>query len=184
MARMLAAGQLLAGVPVWAEPTPPRAVESTEAAPPPEEPAVVKVNRQVPAVTAPPQTVSFSLLPTAEEIAKARVFAEPIVPVRGQPGTLENRALASALTQYIADGGGEHFEALEGFLEGHPTSVWRPALLMNLGVVYRHTGYYSRALAAWQEAWAVAKGATAPTRKPSPTRQWASWRSFFLALAA
>ena len=164
-ARLLVAGQVLAGAPVWPAPPVPRTIEATEPFPPREEPPLVKVNRQVPLVQAPSQTVSFSLLPTAEEISRARIFSEPLVPVRGQPATLETRALASALTQYIAAGCGEHFEALEGFLEGHPTSVWRPALLMNLGVVYRRTGYYSRAVGAWREAWELAKGATAPSEK-------------------
>ena len=44
-----------------------------------------------------PVGLRFSANPTKEEIFKARVFEEPLVPVGGEPSTQENADLATAL---------------------------------------------------------------------------------------
>ena len=56
-----------------------------------------QANRRVPVVKPVPQTPVFSTWPTVEELFRARVFEEPLVPVRGTPSPEENRALAQAM---------------------------------------------------------------------------------------
>jgi hypothetical protein len=131
-------------------------VATPSSAVPPARPKV-KVNRTVPSVDPPALAPSFSPAPTEEEIFRARVFDEPLVPVGGPPGAAENAALAAAIRSYLRDGGGENVRALTYFIGAHPASAWRASLLASLGVVYRRTGHVSRALAAWSEAWALAK---------------------------
>ena len=46
----------------------------------------------------------------------------------------ENSALASALTSYAKREGLDDFSSLTGFLETHPQSPWRAALLLDLGL--------------------------------------------------
>jgi len=125
-------------------------------------PAPPKVNRTVPKVTPPPAMPVFSAQPTEEEIFRARVFEEPLVPLRTRPSPEENKALSQVLMSYLTLGRDQGPPALEAFLEAHPVSPWRASLLTSLGLVYRRTGYYSRALLAWEEAWALAKGETEP----------------------
>jgi RHS repeat-associated protein len=132
----------------------------------PEKPASaapkVKVNRTVPSVTPAPARPVFSAEPTDAEIFRARVFEEPLVPIGGPTNPSENRALAAAISVYLDQGGGEQLDALRQFLASHSTSPWRASLLAGMGVVYRRTGRFSRALAAWDEAWALARSSTEP----------------------
>jgi RHS repeat-associated protein len=112
-----------------------------------------------------PSPPVFSAQPTTEEITKARILAEPLIPT-GTPSAEENAALASALSAYqSAYQNGvdvENTQDLETFVAMYPASPWRGALLMNLGLVYKHRGYFSRALQAWEAAWSALKGATEP----------------------
>jgi RHS repeat-associated protein len=116
-------------------------------------------NRRVPSVKPVPRSPVFSSWPTVEEIFRARIFEEPLVPIRGTPTPEENRALARALQAYLQGGSGENVLPLVVFLEGHSISVWRASLQLNLGLVYVRTGYYTRAVRTLEDAWAVAKGA-------------------------
>jgi len=52
----------------------------------------VKVNRTVSKVKAPKTGVEFSANPTTQEISRARVFEEPLVPIGAEPGADENVA--------------------------------------------------------------------------------------------
>jgi len=97
---------------------------------------------------------------TSPEIRGARVFEEPLVPVGARASAGENEALSRALAAYRQSGAGEDVSAIARFLEEHPRSVWRASLLMNLGLVHRRTGYFSKALADLDEAWQLAKGET------------------------
>ncbi len=145
----LAVGQVLIAVPTEAFASPRRQA-------PPEGP---KVNRTVPKVSPPPEQPAFSAQPTESELFFARAFPEPLVPVLGTPSVQENQALATAILTYRANGGGEQTAPFEAFLEAHAVTPWRASLQLNLGILYRHTGYFTKALAAWEEAWAIAKGA-------------------------
>ncbi len=128
-------------------------------------PVTVKVNRTVPQVSRPLLTPRFSVVPTEEEVFRARVFSEPLVPVGGRPTGEDNAALTRALEAYLTAGGGDATRALEDFLGQEPSSPWRPSLLLSLGQVYVHAGRPSRALRVLREAWDSAKGATEPRAK-------------------
>lgn len=134
-------------------------------APTDEPPAVltpkhVRVNKTLPKVPPPDGRVGFSPNPSDEEFLHAG-FTEPLVRV-GSPGSsLENQALAQAIVAYRRSAGG--LTPLEGFLNTYPGSSWRGPLLINLGIVYRYRGQYSKALADWQEAWNLTKTLTDAT---------------------
>lgn len=147
LAWLLVLGQLSWAMPVQA------AAQSQDPTP------QVKPNRRPPSVKPVPQTPVFSAWPKDEEIFRARVFAEPLVPI-GASTPEENAALARALTAYQRRGGGERNEDLVAFLEGHQVSPWRASLQLSLGTVFRRTGYFTRALVAWEEAWGIAKSAS------------------------
>jgi hypothetical protein len=117
-------------------------------------------NRTLPPFEPPGTELEFSVSPTAQEFFHARIFEEPLVPIGGEPGEGGNSALASALLQYSRRSGPDDFTSLTSFLENHPRSPWRAALLTGLGLEYYNTAYYSRALEAWEEAWVLGQKAT------------------------
>lgn len=123
-------------------------------------PGLRAVNRTVPKVFPPKTGLEFSANPTIQEIFRARVFEEPLVPIGGQPSADENAALTAALLGYAKRSGPDDFASLTGFLEKHPKSPWRAALLTCLGLEYYNTAHYSLALEAWEKAWPLAKDAT------------------------
>jgi len=125
----------------------------------------VTVNRVIPPIGPLKSGLEFSASPTPRDFFDARVFEEPLVPIGGEPTTVENAALASALLQYAKRAGPDDFSGLTGFMERHPVSPWRAALLTNLGFDYYNTARYSKALEAWAEAWKLAKEATDPQAK-------------------
>lgn len=90
------------------------------------------------------------------EISRARVFSEPLQPTR-LPTEAENQALLQGLSKFAARSERDDFSGLTKFLTEHPDSVWAVALLTNLGMEYYNTGYYSRAITAWQRAWQLGK---------------------------
>jgi RHS repeat-associated protein len=121
--------------------------------------ARVTPNRTVPQVAPPKTALESSASPTAQEVFRAQVFAEPLVPIGGEPSPAENAALAAALLGYAKRSGSDDFSSLTGFLATHPTSPWRAALLTDLGLEYYNTAHYSLALDAWEKAWPLAKDA-------------------------
>lgn len=133
------------------------------AAPPSKSPGnssqLVKPNRTLPVVQPPSMRLEFSAQPTVQEIMQARVFEEPLVPIGGEPVPDENSALATALLGYSNRSDLDDFYSLTGFLEKHPQSPWRAALLTDLGLEYFKTARYSKALTAWQEAWSLGQNA-------------------------
>ena len=104
--------------------------------------------------------LQFSANPTIEELVRARVFDEQLVPTGGTPGAAENAALSSALVEYSKRATPDDFSSLTAFLQKHPRSAWKPALLTSLGLEYYKAAYYSLALEAWQEAWVLGQNAT------------------------
>jgi hypothetical protein len=73
--------------------------------------------------------------------------------------------LASALVRYDQRRQIDDLSALTGFLAQHPHSGWRVALLLDLGLAWKHYGYLSRAIDAWEAAWREGKMATGPYRR-------------------
>lgn len=125
----------------------------------------VKVNKTVPRVEPPSNGLAFSANPTAQELFRAQIFEEPLVPVGGEPTAAENDALAAALLGYAKRSGPDDFSSLTGFLERHPKSPWNAALLTGLGLEYYNTAHYSLTMPAWSEAWRLAKDATESSGK-------------------
>ena len=119
------------------------------------------VNRTVPKVPPPAKELSFSATPTDGEFLRAGLFVEPLAPVSVTTGQ-ENRDLAQALLAYRdavqKSGANDAVEPILAFLETHPNSVWKPALQLDLGIVYRQTGHFSKALAVWQTGWNETRG--------------------------
>ncbi|HKQ38302.1 MAG TPA: RHS repeat-associated core domain-containing protein [Verrucomicrobiae bacterium] len=102
--------------------------------------------------------------PSADDISRARVFDETLVPI-GVPDAAENAALARALVDYSKRRTVDDFSSLTEFLKRHPDSAWKAALLTCLGLEYYNTAHYSVALEAWREAWELGQKATDLTGK-------------------
>jgi hypothetical protein len=100
-------------------------------------------NRHLPAFAPPARAIAFSRTPTAEEIFRARVLPEPLVPIVDDPSPDETAALARAVEAYARAGRPDQTAPFEAFLDAHPRSAWRAAVLANLaGVLTR--GAFSR----------------------------------------
>jgi hypothetical protein len=100
--------------------------------------------------------------PTADELFRAAVLPEALVPVTGEPTPSDNRALAQALHQFSARQEPEDVSALMRFVERHPNSPWRVAVLVNLGLLHYQAGRFSLTFPAWEEAWTLGRPATEP----------------------
>ena len=124
----------------------------------------IKVNRTVPAVVA-PRALSFSDEPKDGEFFNSHVFSEPLVPVGEQRNVDENKALTIAITTFSKAADAEHTDILTAHLVRFPNSPWRASLLANLGAIYRSTGYWSKALKAWEESWKLLHSETEPKTK-------------------
>ncbi|MBI4752257.1 MAG: hypothetical protein HY774_27530 [Acidobacteria bacterium] len=125
-----------------------------------------KVNRTVPKSDPLPQFPVFSSSPTDAQITQARVFDEPLTAIgkRGDTFTsmVENKALAQAITAYLKAGDPGNVEPFTEFLDRYPESAWQTSVWLNVGQVYRHTGYFQKALDAWETAWKAGKAETKP----------------------
>ncbi len=99
----------------------------------------------------------FSKDPTDEEIFRVHFFEEPLVPLDSPSIAGENAALVYALAAYSQRKNADDFSGLLTFLQAYPRSRWRGSLLASMGIVYRRTGYFDKALLAWQESWKLLK---------------------------
>jgi len=115
----------------------------------------MSVDRNAPRLASPSE-LRFSSPPSDEQFLHAGLFPEPLVPV-GRSTPDENRDLARAVLAYREatrkSGAVDAVEPLLGFLAAHPGSVWKPALQLNLGIIYRETGHFSQALSIWRVGW-------------------------------
>ena len=128
----------------------------------PDKPAVIPEPITLPA---PKQ----SALPPPAKLIAVPGFAEPLV-ATGAGTVADDAALQAALSAFRAPASksndfAEAAKPLEAYLAAHPGSPWTLALQTNLGKGYYQSGYYSRALSAWQQAWDAGKGATTPEAK-------------------
>ena len=123
-------------------------------------PKNVKVNRTVPKVQPPSLDLQFSAAPTDEEISRARVFSAPVIPAGKNRSAGENKDLALALKRFRDRADADDASDVENFLKKYPDSQWRVSLAASLGSHYRHTMQFTKALAAWREAWASGKSST------------------------
>jgi RHS repeat-associated protein len=121
-----------------------------------------KSNRTVPAVVAAPALPQFSSPPRDAEFARARIFDEPLIPAGGPADAREDSELAGLIVDAIRSGSPEGAASFEPFLGSHPDSRWSGSLLLGMGIVYRQTGYFSRALESWERSWSLLKDKTDP----------------------
>ena len=130
----------------------------------------VQANRTISQTAPSAQFPQFSSEPTDAEISRARVFEEPLLPTAQQQDTAENLALAGAISAYLHKASNDDVSAITQFLSAYPTSRWRASILLNLGILYRWTGYFSKAVESWNEAWNLLKTETQPQLKASADR--------------
>lgn len=127
---------------------------------------LTSVVRPKPLAGVQPAVPVFSAPPTDSEIAHAQIFAEQLVKIpTASPSADENVALGNALRRYAQTRDKENLEEFETFLKDFPDSGWKISLLAELGVVYRQTGYFSRAIDVWDTAWQLGKKETDPALK-------------------
>jgi len=125
---------------------------------------VVPIRKTAPPLPPPAGPFKFSAEPKDSEFLFAPMLPERLVPIGGTPSADEDRQLAAALTVFGQHGGADNAQPLESFLESNPNSPWRAGLLVNLGLIYRAGGYWSKALEAWRSAWLLGKDETEETR--------------------
>ncbi len=98
-------------------------------------------------------SLALPALPSVAELSAFRGLMEPLLPVAPDSTESERAALASSLNAWLARTVTDDFSQLETFATNHPDSVWTPSLLLNLGRYYYHTGYFGKALDAWESCW-------------------------------
>jgi RHS repeat-associated protein len=135
----------------------------------------VRPNKTRPRVTPPPTSPRFSARPTKEEIGRARVFREPLVPVGLRPSDAENADLARIIAKYHADGRAEAIGPFLLHLTRFPGTPWRASIQLQAGNIFVRTGFLSRALVAWEAAWLAAKDAETPAERAIAHSAVAEW---------
>src|SRR5207237_3838956 len=121
--------------------------------------ASLAVNTSLPKSPVVNSALALPSNPTLEDLFRAHLFEEPLVPVGGQPSSEENAALITTLKAYSQRTSPDDFSSLTDFVRTHPNSPWRAALLTDLGLEYYNSAHYSLALDAFTQAWALAKDA-------------------------
>jgi RHS repeat-associated protein len=94
-------------------------------------------------------------------------FEEPLVasaPALAADGTALAQALAALNPTRI-----EGLAPVERFIAQHPQSAWRLSLQTNLGLWYYREGYFSRAIAAWEDAWTIGQSLQDPSPQARAT---------------
>lgn len=116
----------------------------------------------------------FSSEPQDQEFTAVRGLEQPLMPV-GKTTVAENQLLAQAITRYVQRTNPADQSSLTGFLDRFPNSSWRPALLVNMGVTWRQTGHFTKALNGWLEAWNATKNQTNAAPKSIADRAFAEY---------
>ncbi|HSB97277.1 MAG TPA: RHS repeat-associated core domain-containing protein [Spongiibacteraceae bacterium] len=97
-------------------------------------------------------------------LRNAPVFEEPLLPSKAT-SIGEDQALVAAVASYRRQSNVDDFKVFEDFLKRYPQSGWRMALSTNLGLANYHYGYFSRAIAGWEDAWSQGRDITEPAAK-------------------
>lgn len=134
----------------------------TRQAPKSVEKPTVRANRTPPAVVPRPSLPQFSSPPLDAEFSRARAFDEPLVPLPGGGDPREDSELAGAILGTLKSDVDSRIAGFEAFLSEHPNSRWNGSLLLGLGIVYRRSGYFTRALDSWERSWNLLKNETDP----------------------
>ena len=109
--------------------------------------------------------LSLSAVPSDSELSTARVFLEPLYPLKGKPDPKENEDLGQTLKAYSQQTDRYDVEAIKAFLSKHPNSRWRPSLELNLARSRWESGFLSEALELWKDTWNRTKTETVPQLK-------------------
>jgi hypothetical protein len=165
LAQTLVVSQIAIGIPLPAQAAAPR--QERDATPPPADPRPepappARLAHASPFRSVPLPPLRIPADPSDEEISGLRILDEPLYPVLGQPIPGENRLLAAALSRFMAASGAERLAALRSFVMSYPASRWHAAVALDLGLLYRREGYYSRAIEALEDAWSLSRNETAP----------------------
>ena len=86
------------------------------------------------------------------EISRARVFPERLHPGR-RPSEAENEALLQAIAKFSTRTNRDDVAPLADYLEEFPDGAWAVSLRTELGCEYDRTGWYSKAIASWEQVW-------------------------------
>jgi len=116
-------------------------------------PAVPTTESVAPAITA--QPAALRIVPGLEE---------PLV-ATGPTTAEEEAALTAAITAFqnppvAPNDFADNAKPLLEYIAHYPASGWTMAIQTNLGLGYYHAGYFSRALAAWEQAWQLGRHST------------------------
>ncbi len=111
-------------------------------------------------------------LPEPAHLIAVGGFVEPLVAI-GKTTPEQDSALLAAVTAFTtpqpeaatASDFPEQAKPFIDYLAANPASPYAMALQTNLGLGYYESGYYSRALDAWQQAWDAGKSSTVPEAK-------------------
>jgi RHS repeat-associated protein len=141
-----------------------------------ENPPTIKVNRTVPQVTPPSSVFSLPSPATTADLENARLFPEALVPVNGRPTASDNAALAAALEAFAPK---RDVTVLEAYVGGNAGSPWLVSVLTNLGLLEYQDGYFSKALADWNQAWTLGKNAGSPAAQAIVNRAVAELIRFY-----
>ena len=104
------------------------------------------------------------VVPALASLIAAAHFPEALVRTAATTPA-EDLTLTRSLASYERRTDPSDVASLTAFLSAHPRSGWNSALLTNLGVLYLHYGYFSRAIDAWHRAWTEGRDATEPQAK-------------------
>jgi len=85
---------------------------------------------------------SSKMAPSDADIFRLRAFPEPLVPTGGTTFAEENVALRVAINAYKERTNQDDHSPILAFLDRFPNPARLPALLTNLGLEYRRTGWF------------------------------------------
>jgi hypothetical protein len=106
-------------------------------------------------------------LPPAPPMRYVPGLEEPLV-ATGPVTDAESRELDAALAAYheaplklaATDDFSDYAKPLLAFMKAHPQSNWNAALLLDLGLGYYHSGYFSKAFSSYELSWKFGRNAT------------------------
>jgi RHS repeat-associated protein len=100
----------------------------------------------------------LSAAPTDQEI----IEKTGLIPSEGETNEIDNRALAESFRSFRERARKDDARALEEFLADRGGSRWDCALHAQVGSFYFERGYFSKAIKAWEVAWALGRNETDP----------------------
>lgn len=133
---------------------------------------------------APPELPAFSRRPADAEIAAIIGGGIPVARTGGRKAVdaVENAELARTITAALTEGGDSLTASLGQFLERHPDTSWRAAILVAVGNNARESGRYSRAIDAYRQAWLESKDETGRAAREMANRAGAELATMYSRL--